>query len=254
MLTLERKERILDLLKRHEVVKIQEIIADTGASESTIRRDLTELEQEKKLKRIHGGATLRSNKRDEPTMAQKSLKNRHEKVGIAKKAATFVQDGDCIFLDAGSTTFEMIPFLKGKNIEVVTNGLTNITALLDADIHTHVLGGYVKKGTHAFVGRSAIETMETFRFDYVFLGANGITADDGCTTPDPEEAFIKSHAIKCGRQAFVLADHTKFGDVTFSKLTDLNKVTLITSQYMQEQNSLLHEQITALTKLEVVNI
>ncbi len=254
VLTLERQEKILELLHTHEVVKIQDIIVGTGASESTIRRDLTELEQEKKLKRIHGGATLLQKKRDEPTMEQKTFKNRQEKIKIAKKAAELVEEGDCLFLDAGSTTIEMIPFLKGKNIVVVTNGLMNITALLDAEIETHVLGGHVKKGTHAFVGRSALETIESFRFDCVFMGTNGVTANDGCTTPDPEEAFIKAQAIKLARNAFVLADHTKFGDIAFSKFTDVNKVTLVTSSYVKQENARLFEQLTARTTIEVVEL
>ncbi|MBU3536038.1 DeoR family transcriptional regulator, partial [Alkalihalobacillus clausii] len=91
MLTLERQEKILALLAKNEVVKIQELIVETGASESTIRRDLTELEQRNKLKRIHGGATLLKKMRDEPTIAQKTLKNRQEKIKIAKQAAELVQ-------------------------------------------------------------------------------------------------------------------------------------------------------------------
>ncbi|KYG35099.1 DeoR/GlpR family DNA-binding transcription regulator [Alkalihalobacillus trypoxylicola] len=251
MLTLERKELILSLLKNQEIIKIQDIIDHTKASESTIRRDLTELEQEKKLKRIHGGATRYTSKREEPTMEQKTLKNHHEKVSIAKKAASFVQDGDCIFLDAGSTTFEMIPFLKGKEIEVVTNGLSNIPALLAANIQTHVLGGYVKKGTHAFIGRHALETLAHFRFDFAFLGTNGVTVEDGITTPDPEEAYIKAKAIASSRQTFVLADHTKFGDVTFSKITAISEVNLITSEWLEKQNAELVKILKTNTTLEV---
>ncbi|KMK75107.1 DeoR/GlpR family DNA-binding transcription regulator [Alkalihalobacillus pseudalcaliphilus] len=254
MLTLERKELILSLLKSQEIISTHEIIDITKASESTIRRDLTELEQEKKLKRIHGGATHYTSKRAEPTMQQKTLKNRQEKVKIAEKAASFIQDGDCIFLDAGSTTFEMIPFLKGKKVEVVTNGLSNISSLLAADIPTHVLGGYVKKGTHAFIGRHALETLEYFNFDLAFLGANGITVPDGVTTPDPEEAYIKDKAIASSRQAFILADHTKFGDVTFSKITNVNRVRIITSDLLEKQNADLIQELRTHTTLEVTPV
>ena len=177
MLTVERQEMIVHLIKERNIVKLHELIEATGASESTIRRDLTELEDAKKLKRIHGGATLFQKKRTEPTVVEKSFKNSQEKRKIAQFASTFVEKGDCIFLDAGTTTVEMIPFLKEKQVVVVTNGLTNVVELVDAGIETHVIGGQVKPGTRAFVGRSAIETLETFRFDLAFLGTNGITPE-----------------------------------------------------------------------------
>ncbi|AIC93760.1 MULTISPECIES: DeoR/GlpR family DNA-binding transcription regulator [Shouchella] len=254
MLTVERQEMILKLVQEREVVKIYELIEATRSSESTIRRDLTELEQGKKLKRIHGGATVLQTMRDEPTMAQKSFKNSHEKKQIAKRAAEWVEDGDCIFLDAGSTTYEMIPYLKGKNIEVVTNGVMNIQALLEADIHTHGLGGHVKKGTYAFVGRGAIEAISSFRFNKAFIGTNGLTLKDGFTTPDPEEAYIKAKAIAYAQQAFVLADHTKFGDITFSTFASIQDVHIVTSSYVEEERKKLYQELQKSTAVEVVKL
>lgn len=250
MLTIERHQRILDLLKKRTIVKIKELVEELEASESTIRRDLTDLEDSKKLKRIHGGATLLQKTLDEPSIAEKSVKNSHEKKRIAEKAASFIEDGDCIFLDAGTSTVEIIPFLKGKDIVVVTNGLINIGLLADLSITTHVIGGYVKVGTRAFVGRNAIRTLETFRFDKAFLGVNGVSEFDGCTTPDPEEAFIKESAIARSRQSYVLTDHSKFGEVSFSKFADLDEVIVITSNVDDEMTNSYRKK----TNLEVVSI
>ena len=251
MLTVERQEKILDLIKEKHIVKLNELVEATGASESTIRRDLTELEDAKKLKRIHGGATLFQKKRIEPTVAEKSAKNSHEKRQIAQFASTFVEKGDCIFLDAGTTTVEMIPFLKEKQVVVVTNGLSNVVELVEAGIETHVVGGQVKPGTKAFIGRSAIETLETFRFDLAFLGTNGITFDDGCTTPDPQEAFVKAYAKRRSRQSYVLADHTKYGELSFAKFAEIDEVTLITSSFL-EKNIL--DKYREITDIKVVAI
>ncbi|GAE37020.1 DeoR/GlpR family DNA-binding transcription regulator [Halalkalibacter akibai] len=249
MLTIERHKKILDLLKERSIVKLQELVDETGASESTLRRDLTDLEQAKKLKRIHGGATLLKKILEEPTVAEKTIKNSHEKKKIAEKAASFVEDGDCIFLDAGTTTVEMVAFLEGKQVTVVTNGLTNIALLADLNVETHVIGGFVKSGTRAFVGRNAIRALETFRFDKAFIGVNGITELDGCTTPDPEEAFIKEYAIARSRQSFILADHTKFGEVSFSKFADLSEVTIITANLDDET----YNNYRTMTNIEVVD-
>ncbi|MGN7312154.1 DeoR/GlpR family DNA-binding transcription regulator [Alkalicoccobacillus gibsonii] len=243
MLTVERQAMIMKVLKEKHTVKLNELVDLTGSSESTIRRDLTELESGKKLKRIHGGATLLQKKRLEPTIAEKSSKNVQEKRQIAQFASSFVEKGDCIFLDAGTTTLEMIPFLKDKQVVVVTNGLSNVVELVEAGIETHVVGGQVKPGTRAFIGRSAIETLETFRFDSAFLGANGITPEDGCTTPDPQEAFVKTYAKSRSRQSYVVADHSKFGEVSFAKFAELKDVTLLTSSYLEEHVQNTYKEI-----------
>ncbi|KHF41354.1 DeoR/GlpR family DNA-binding transcription regulator [Halalkalibacter okhensis] len=251
MLTIERHEKILSMLKERVTVKMQELVDETDASESTIRRDLTDLEKAKKLKRIHGGATLLQKKLDEPTVAEKTIKNSQEKKKIAEKAASFVDDGDCIFLDAGTSTVEMIPFLAGKEVVVVTNGLSNIGMLIDLQIQTHVVGGYVKEGTRAFVGRSAIQTLESFRFDKAFIGVNGVSIQDGYTTPDPEEAFIKESAMKRSRQSYILADHSKFGEVSFSKFSNVEEAILVTSEKIGDEYM---RDVRKLTTLEVVSL
>ena len=173
MLTNERKELIMNVLTEKHTAKIQEFMEMTGASESTIRRDLTELENQYKLERIHGGATIRTRKFHELSIADKSSRNLQEKIGIAKYAASFIQNGDCIYLDAGTTTFQMIPFLRGKNEIVVTNGLMHIDSLIEHGITTYLTGGYVKEKTKALVGPQAIRTLESYRFDECFLGTKG---------------------------------------------------------------------------------
>ncbi|MBP3952416.1 DeoR/GlpR family DNA-binding transcription regulator [Bacillus suaedae] len=251
MLDLERQQKILALLIARNTIKMQDIIDETGASESTIRRDLQKLERAGKLKRLHGGATILQKKLDEPTIAEKTTKNSHEKHQIAKKAAEFVEDGDCIFLDAGTSTIEIIPYLKGKDVVVVTNGLMNIPLLMELEVETHVIGGYVKSGTGAFIGRSAIKTLETFRFDKAFLGVNGISINGDCTTPDPQEAFIKEYTIERSKQSFLLADHSKFGEVSFSTFAKVEDVTVITSSLIEKEYS---QELIKHTNLEVVTL
>jgi DeoR family fructose operon transcriptional repressor len=251
LLTIERHEIILSLLKERVTVKMQELVDETNASESTIRRDLTDLEKANKLKRIHGGATLLQKKLEEPTVAEKTIKNSQEKKKIAEKAASLVDEGDCIFLDAGTSTVEMIPFLEGKEVVVVTNGLSNIPLLIDLNIETHVVGGYVKSGTRAFIGRSAIRTLESFRFDKAFIGVNGVAIPDGYTTPDPEEAFIKESAIKRSRQSFILADHSKFGEISFSKFSNVEEAIVVTSTKVDEEYL---RNLRKMTTLKVVSL
>lgn len=229
MLTSERQQVILNLLEEKNTIKIQEIIEVTNASESTIRRDLTELENESKLKRIHGGATILGRKLHELSVLDKTSKNLQEKIEIARFAASIVQEGDCIFLDAGTTTFQMIPYLKEKKVVVVTNGLTHVEALIEQGIPTYLTGGYVKGKTGALVGPQTIQSLQNYRFDKCFLGVNGFGIKFGYTTPDPEEAAVKHQASEISQKTYVVADHTKYGEVSFSNISAMNQAILITT-------------------------
>lgn len=230
LLTQERHQLILQRLNEKEIVKLQELVELTNSSESTIRRDLVVLEEQNYIKRVHGGASLLKGTNQEQGFVEKSSKNLQEKKQIAEYAANLVEDGECIYLDAGTSVFQMIPFLASKEIVVVTNGLTHIDALLERGIKTYLLGGLIKSKTSALIGRGAIESMDKYRFDKCFMGVNGIHLQYGYTTPDPEEAAIKSRAIQLSREAYILADKTKIGDVTFAKVCDLQDATMITTE------------------------
>lgn len=229
MLTPERQQLIIKTVKNDHTAKIKRLVEVTGASESTIRRDLDQLEEQGLLLRVHGGASLRNPASEELTMGEKITKFHKEKQAIAKFAASLVKEGDCIFIDAGSTTYEMIPFLKEKNVMVVTNGLSHLDALNENKIMTYVLGGLVKHQTGAVVGAGAIKNLQQYRFDQCFMGANGVTVEDGFTTPDPEEAAIKQTALNLSRKRYVLIDYSKFNEIAFLKFSDLSEAEIITN-------------------------
>ncbi|MBT2687629.1 DeoR/GlpR transcriptional regulator [Bacillus sp. ISL-47] len=248
MLTPERHKLILQLLKDKGVVKIQDLVDRTETSESTIRRDLSQLEEGKYLKRIHGGAARLQGKLQEPSMTEKSSKNLQQKRQIAQYAASLVEEGDSIYLDAGSTVTEMIPFLPSNDIVVVTNGLMHINALLERNIKTFIIGGFAKEQTKAIIGRGALASLEHYRFDKCFMGVNGIHPQFGYTTPDQDEAMVKQMAISLTREAFVLADDTKFSEIAFAKIADLHTATIITNELDREPQ----EPYTSKTTIKVV--
>jgi len=244
LLTEERHKYILETLSKKGIVKINEIVDLTNSSESTIRRDLTYLEGKNMLKRIHGGATLLKGRFSEPSYNEKLDRNISEKSAIAQYAASLIQDGDCIYIDAGTTTFEIIKYINNKNIFVVTNGLKQIDLLVEKGINAYVLGGRVKLITKAIIGMDALKGLEKFRFDKAFIGINGIHFEYGFTTPDIEEAALKENAIKLSKEAFILADESKFGEVAFCKVTDLKKATVITNA--EVENIEKYEQKTTI--------
>lgn len=230
MITEKRHEVILTELSEKDFLTLQELIDRTGCSASTVRRDLSKLQQMGKLKRVHGGATLNQSSVLEPNLADKRSTNLREKQEIGRLAACQIEDNDCIYLDAGSTTLEIIPYIKAKDIIVVTNGLTHVEELLKQGIRTLILGGEVKSTTFATVGSSAIKTLNRYRFDKVFVGMNGIDLKYGLTTPDEHEAVIKNQAMELGAQNFVVVDHSKFNKVYFAHVLLNEEITLITSK------------------------
>ena len=247
MLTTERYDLILDLLNDKQTIKIQDIVEATTASESTIRRDLTELEKLGKLERIFGGATIAERFSKEPSVLDKSTKNSREKNLIANYAASLVGEENCIFLDAGTTILQMIPYLQGKNIIVVTNGLTHIEPLTKLGIETYLTGGLIKPRTGALVGVQTLHSIESYRFDLCFLGVNGFHPEYGYTTPDPEEAAVKQLASKLAKKTYVVADHAKANKISFAKIMDLQHADLIVNQ-------LEGELFTRLSKKTIVKV
>lgn len=233
MLTEERQRFILEQLEQTPVVKLKDLMTALGASESTIRRDLGELEDAGKLRRIHGGAERLAKTQSEPSVQEKATQHLMAKAQIAKAAAAMVPPHACIFLDAGTTTAQMIPLLTGRDVTVVTTGVDNASALADANIEAYILGGKIKSATKATVGAETVNGLQKRHFDYAFLGTNGIHPKFGLTTPDAEEAVVKTTAINQSHTAVVLADASKFGEVSNALFAKINQVVIITPELAQ---------------------
>lgn len=249
MLTEERKQFILEQLLLQEIVNSQQLTLALHVSESTIRRDLRELEDAGMLIRIHGGAKKVHALSYEQSIQEKSAKNRQSKQKIAEFAASFINDGDIIYLDAGTSTFEMLPYLKEKTISVVTNSVYHAFHLSELQIPTIVIGGSVKLSTKAIWGQMALEQLARFRFNFAFMGMNGVHSKYGFTTPDPEEAAMKEHAMNQAERCFVLVDASKFGEVSFTKVAELVKASILTDFCPKEYRTSIQEQ----TKIKEVH-
>ncbi|ULG74742.1 DeoR/GlpR family DNA-binding transcription regulator [Macrococcus brunensis] len=230
MLTEKRHEIICDMLSQHDIVTLQQLTDTIGSSESTIRRDLSALEEKGQLIRVHGGAKQVADLQD-TQLEIKTTRFVREKDEIAKHAAALINDGACIYLDAGSSTLAMIPYLTQQNLTVITNSVIHVTALVERGIKTIMIGGFVKQNTMANVGCSAEEMLKTFNFNLAFIGVNGVDADKGLTTPDPEEAAIKRLAINQSVKSYYLADESKFDQVTFATITPLSEGSIITNHH-----------------------
>ena len=220
MLKSERKQVILEELRKHKIVSLEKLVGLLDTSESTVRRDLDELESENKLRRVHGGAELPHSLQEEETIQEKSVKNLQEKKWIAQKAASLIKEKDVIFVDAGSTTAFLIKELERKDITVVTNSIHHAVQLVDKQIPTVIIGGGVKMTTDASIGGVALNQINQLHFDRAFIGMNGV--DEGYfTTPDMEEGAVKRAILENAKQTYVLADSSKIGQSCFAKVAPI---------------------------------
>lgn len=225
----KRKQLIMEKLSHDKFVRLDDLVSLLDTSESTVRRDLDELESERKLHRVHGGAELPHSLQEEFTNQQKSIKNIQEKMQVARKAASLNSNDDVIFVDAGTTNELLLGYLNQDNLTVVTNSIHHAAKLVDKNIQTIIIGGHVKKSTDASIGAVAYEQIKQLNFDKAFLGINGID-EEFLTTPDMEEAVIKKTVIENARKSYIVTDSSKIGRVSFAKVDKIENATIITNQ------------------------
>ena len=218
----------MEKISQDNFVALDALVIALNTSESTVRRDLDELESEQKLRRVHGGAELPRSLQEELTNQQKSIKNIQEKAQIAQKAASFISDNDVIFIDAGTTNELLLEQLTQDNLTVVTNSIHHASKLVERNIKTIIIGGLVKNSTDASIGNIAVEQIRQLNFDKAFLGINGVDSDF-LTTPDIEEAVIKKTVIDNAKKTYVLMDSSKIGQVSFAKFGKIDDVDIITN-------------------------
>ena len=232
MFTEERHNIILRELKIKGMIPVNDLVKLLNTSESTIRRDLNTLDSEGLLKKIHGGATLvgeKASRHDYKVNVRKSL-NLDEKRKIAIHAASLIQDEDVIYIDAGTTTELIIEFISNTNITAVTNGIVHAKKLLEKNIKTFILGGEIKDVTEAIIGSNAVLDLKKYNFSKGFFGANGISNENGYTTPDVTEGMVKAEALRRCKKAYVLADESKLDQVSFVTFGNIEDATLITNK------------------------
>lgn len=225
----ERRELILAevLANNGHVVELAEHF---NASHATIRRDLERLEDEGRVTRTHGGAVARP-RPIELSLQEKELSHPREKEAIARVAASVVEEGDVVILDAGTTPGHIAMELRERQgITVITNGMSALAALRDADgVEVIVLGGTLRHRSQAVIGSIAEDTVRRIRADKVFLGADGVVVGEGLNSPTEAQAHWKSVILGQADQVFVAVDHSKLGVRRFAYITPMDRdYTLIT--------------------------
>jgi DeoR family transcriptional regulator, fructose operon transcriptional repressor len=231
----ERYKRILRELDMKTKISVIDLALKLNVTPETIRKDLSALEEKKKLRRIHGGAIKYVGVSNEPHFNHKVSIAHHQKQLIGEVAAAFIMDGETIALDVGSTTLHIASSVKNvKNVTIVTNSLAAAEILnnrLESNIFNGkviVLGGTSNPLQRSISGSITNQLLEHFYFDKAFISCGGISKDGICDF-DVDEATASSIMIKRSKQVYVVADSSKVNQRALFHIDSLSSINVVIS-------------------------
>lgn len=221
-----RLEQIMDYLKGHNLVTVDQLVTITNASPATIRRDLIKLDQEGVISRSHGGVTLNRFIPSQPTTLEKMQRNLSEKHAIACAAASLVKAGDAIVLDAGTTMIELARQLTHLPLRVITSDL-HIALFLSEfkQIEVTIIGGRIDDSSQSCIGDHGRKLLQGIWPDLAFVSCNGWDLEKGITSPTEEKAALKRALIDNAQRRVLLADSSKYGAWSLFNVARLDSLT-----------------------------
>lgn len=229
MLANQRREKILELLKEDGSAKVIDLARLFKVTEVTVRQDLEKLEKDGLVLREHGGAFLKNVEDQVRAFSLANQENIDKKELIANKCLEFIESGDTIILDSGSTTTEIAKKLKGfRNLTVLTNAL-NIALMLGAEpgIEVIMTGGEFKPPTLSLTGQKAADFFKGIHVQKLFLATAGISLKAGLTYPSISDIVVKKAMIDAAETTYLVADSTKIGKSAFASLGALSLIDYI---------------------------
>lgn len=234
MFPLERRKRIMDLLKEKKVLKHSELTEELGISIDTLRRDLNILSENREIEKIYGGIKLVETDIGESAMADRMVSHLEEKESIARLCDEQIREGDCIYIDSGSTTYQLAKAIKNrKNLTVVTNSLPVITELINSEVELIIIGGKIRRHESSVIAYDYIFNFDELNILKAFICASGITTERGISDYNLEEAVTRKKIIELSKEVYVAADHTKFGKEVTVRIAPIEKIDyIVTDQHV----------------------
>jgi DeoR family transcriptional regulator of aga operon/DeoR family fructose operon transcriptional repressor len=228
----ERRKTILQTVEADGRVRVDDLSAQFGVSEVTIRKDLADLEARGLLQRTHGGAVLMQRAQFNPSFIEKAQMNSAAKLAIAEAAAAQVADGDALVLDAGTTTLALARILKTRfeRLTVITSSIPIAMELAETRFDVLLLGGHVRQHSLAIVGPAAVDMMLAHHAAKAFIGATGATLN-GYSTPNVNDADLKRAMIASSDAAYILTDASKIGRNTLARYARLEDGHVLITDY-----------------------
>lgn len=231
----ERKKFILQKLEKHEKVSLRELSNRFNVSEMTVRRDFNDLERRGLLIRKYGGAV-----KTEAAESMFSFNRRVETSGLQKQkicraAVPFIEDGDIIFIDCGTTLYRLAGLVKHRRIRVITNSLPVVSELMTSPaIKLTFIGGDIDADRKASYGQIAERTIREFSADKAFLGADGISLNHGLSSYDEKEAMITKTMAEQSAAVFLLCDSSKIEKDSYFRFAPVDIIHYLITDAMQQ--------------------
>lgn len=229
----ERQDEIARLVTDEGRVQVADLAKRFAVTTETIRRDLSELDRRRILRRVHGGAVAYQRVRHEPKLAVRHTRNAAEKRKIARRAIEELPGEGTIMIDSGSTLAffaELLP--DDRDLTVFTNSIPVIESLSVRDtVEVNVIGGVLRKNTMAMVDATSVDTVRDLTVDVLFISTDRASIERGFTTPYRDEVAIKRAMIAAARRVVMLFDHAKLGNDQVFRFASIDEVDTIVTDH-----------------------
>lgn len=244
----QRREEILNHLNKSGDVSVATLSELLGVSQTTIRSDLTYLEEKNKLRRTHGGAIINKKIGEYKTITEKRIVNIDKKELIAKKAVNLIEENDTIALDSGTTCYELSKQLtKFKNLNLIINDFSIAQYLSEnTNFKLIFIGGLIGRDINSTNGPLALNLLENINCDKVFMACESFDFKKGFSTYDENQAAYKKKLMNTANTKIMLIDSYKFNKVSSFSFSTLDDYDYLISENLDEQTS---EEISKYTKI-----
>ena len=225
MSTTHRQEQILNILNERTFITVNELSKLTFTSPSSIRRDLTYLQNNGYVQRTHGGVSLPSPIKGVASFYDRTNKNIKEKRAIAQKASYLLRDGQNIILDSSTTSTFLLPYIaKHKAIKVFTNNLSTALSSIELGIDTHCFGGRSINGSVVLSGAEAYRTLSNIKADMLFFSSQSLSINGDISDSTEEENYMRKLMIKSSKKSAFLCDSDKFNKTSLYRLCNIDNI------------------------------
>jgi DeoR/GlpR family transcriptional regulator of sugar metabolism len=231
MIPAQRRELILRQLRKQQVLSVHQIMEMFECSHMTVRRDIALLEQEGRAYSVTGGVRIASQVHSEPSHQSKAVVEQGQKEAMARLAASLLHADMTVYLDAGTSTLEIVPYITAlSGMTVVTNDFGIVAALVEA-VHVDVIhtGGLLDHPNRSCVGGLAAATLRQIATDIAFMSTSSWDLQRGTTTPSPLKVEVKQVAMQAASQTVLVATSSKYGTFGMYKIAALAQFDVIIS-------------------------
>jgi DeoR/GlpR family transcriptional regulator of sugar metabolism len=228
MLVAERHANIIEIVNDKGSIRVSELSQIFNVTEETIRRDLEKLENEGQLRRSHGGAVSIKESHTEPSYFEREITNVEEKKEVATEALRYIQPQDRIILDASSTACYMAKILPDIPLTVLTNSMKVAMELAGKEqISVIVTGGTLLPRSLSFVGPLVENALGLYHVNKMFMSCKGLHPKWGISDSNEMQALVKKKFMEVSDKVYLLADHSKLGVKSFSRVAALNEIDAV---------------------------